>query len=459
MPESPRVLIHVGNPDAELPHKSFVRVEKLFEKFPTVRFVCILWDKAECKRVGEEIAKVKRPDTHPGFEVIYWDTDAELMDYLCGKLQDYIGAKIVSPGWYTCKGEAKHITGRTMDKALDMCPECGKEVEYQTEYMERFNRFAMVFAKVTQLINFDTRSGEVLNLAVNPTSNVLFNMPYALPVDPERVKHVDFDSLKGQGKGRPAYLVSAGPTLEDMIPHLKRLQDTGLILSVGRSYKLLRQHGIRVDYAFSCEMFAWDSVIFDDVGDVGDTVMCYPPVCAPTTVQKWPGKRCCMWDINTAELVNRKTWIIGGNSVSHHMINFAVQVLEASPLILIGADMSYPKNRTHAQGTFHAWPKESGENEQEYHGGEEWYPSNGKGELETGCFKIQADPRKAAPIGPILVRTSPAYLNFLRLTEILLARHKTKAWNTSPGGVVIEGAPYLDLATYEPAGQMTTLPA
>lgn len=450
MPEIPKVLIHVGRPDVELPHKSFVRVEKLFEKFPEVYFVCILWDKQDCRDVGEAVSKMKRPEGSPGFTVIHWESDAALMDYFCANLHQFMGAKIVSPGWYVCAGDAHHISGRTMDKVLEKCPECGAAVAYKTDFMEQFNKFAALFGKVCALINFDTRSGEALNQLVNPTSNVILNMPYALPLDDKTARNVDMDSVIGSGKGKRAYLVAAGPSLEDMLPHLKRLEDTGIIICVARSYKLLREHGIRVDYTLSCEMFEWDSVIFDGLTDVGDTILCYPPVCAPSTVKKWPGQRMCLWDLNSAELAKRKKAMMGGNSVAHHTLNFAAEILDCEPLIMIGQDLSYPKPRAHAKGTDHQFPDGVREADQAYHTVEQWYPSNGKGEHYDGCFKTEALIGQGGfrPIGPILVRTSQSYLDFLSLFEILLHRHKKKAFNTSPGGVKIEGAPYLDLATY-----------
>jgi hypothetical protein len=448
MMEIPRVLIHVGRPDAELPHKSLVRIEKMFEKYPSAYFVCVVWEEADAEYLKVEIAKLKRPENQAGFEVIHWKTDATLMDYLCGNLHRFMGAKIVSPGWYVCAGKDAHVSPRSMDKMLEKCPECGEGVAYKTEFTEKFQEFAMVFSRVTNLINFDTRSGEALNTMVNPTTNVLFNMPYAMPV--ENAKAVDMTAFKDIGKGRPAYLVSAGPTLEDALPHLKRLQDTGLILCVGRSYKLLREYGIRVDFTFSCEMFDWDAVIFDGVEKEDHTVMCYPPVVAPATVRKWPGKRCCMWDMNTSELIGRKDYIVGGNSVSHHMFNFCAQILGSEPIVFVGLDYSYPKPRTHAKGTFHKFSPEAVVQDEGYHTQERWAPSNGKGELHEGCHQIECDPRKAAPIGPVQVRTSQPYLDFAVLHEILISRHGKKCLNASGPGLKVAGAPYVDLATYAP---------
>lgn len=446
MPELPKALIHVGRPDVELPHKSYARVEALFTKYPDVFFVCILWGKEDTREVGEAIGKIQRPEGHPGFEVIWWEDDVKLMDYLCGKLHMFIGAKIVSPGWYSCP--EKHITNRTMDKMLVECPECKAPVIYVTEFMEKFQEFALIFGKVCSLINFDTRSGETLNTLVNPTANVMRNMRYALPLDDKAARNVDMDTVLGSGKGKRAYLVAAGPSLEDMIPHLKRLQDTGVIICVGRVYKLLRENGIRVDYTLSCEMFEWDSVIFDGLTDVGDTILGYPCVCAPKTIEKWPGRRMCLWDINSAEMLKRPKWMMGGNSVAHHVLNFACEILDCDEVIFVGQDLAYTKPRAHAKGTDHNFPDGIREHDQAYHTQERWYPSNGKGAFDDDCFRIEADPRKPAPIGPVQVRTSQSYLEFLSLMEILLSRHKKKAWNASPNGVKIAGAPYLDLATY-----------
>ena len=196
-------------------------------------------------------------------------------------------------------------------------------------------------------------------------------------------------------------------------------------------------------------MYDWDKIIFKDVGDVGDTILTYPPVCAPATIAAWPGRRMCLWDVNSAELAKRKRFIMGGNSVSHHMLNFAAQILDAEPLILVGSDLGYTKPKTHAEGTYHDFPEEAKKQDVEFQQ-EAWAPSTGKGDVfHPECHKTEIiSGGGLRPIGPVLVRTSPSYMNFRDLFCILIARHGKKVYNSCPNGLKIENAPYLNLASW-----------
>lgn len=449
----PRMIIHVGRPDSELPHKSFDSVEKFFAEHPNVYFTCVLWDEKDAEEVKKAIEGLKCPKGQVGWEVIYWKDDPTILNYICDNLPKYVGAVIVNPMWYCCTN--KHISPRKKTEVVERCPECNEAVAAVQGEAERLQQFAQIFGRACALMNFDTRSGVALNKMVNPTSNTLINMKYALPVKEQRA--LALEDVWDSCKGKPGYLVSAGPSLEDAIPHLKRLQGTGPIICVGRSYKLLRQHGIHVDYTYSCEMFDWDAVIFDGVDDVGDTVLVYPAMCAPATVEAWPGRRLCAFDPNTAELVKAKYWIMGGNSVSHHMLNFAAQALGCEPLILIGSDLSYTKPRTHAEGTFHKFPFDA---EDRTFQREDWDVCTGKGDTFDPEFHRKECHITGgfAPIGPILVRTSPSYKNFRDLFEILITKHKKQVYNACPNGLEIANAPYLDLATFNPEASSAPMP-
>lgn len=431
-----QVVIHIGRPDACAPHRNMDKVLAFKAEHPTNSFIAVLWNEKDYEEV-----KAKMPE---GLETYLWTDDAKLMSWLLDRLNDFVGAQIVSPRWYKCA--AGHETPATYDKLIEKCGECAEPCTFEHPYKENVTAFAEVFKKVIDLANFDTRSGEHLMGAVNPFRNICLNMPYALGCE-----HAPAMNVKGAGKGKPALICAAGPSLEDAIPHLKRLEKDCLILAVGRSYKLLRRHDIRVDYTFSVEMFPWDGAIFEGLKkeDVGDTILVFAAVCAHETVKNWPGKRVCMWDAETAKMLDLKhDWIFGGNSVAHHILNYAVQILDCEPAILVGVDLAYTKPRTHAEGTFHNWPEAVTKYEKEYQQ-ELWVPSNGHGELHPECHRAQVFLPGGKVCG-VEVRSSPAYKNFCSLMEILVAKHGKEVRNASPSGQMISGALYLDLAEYNP---------
>lgn len=451
----PKVLIHIGRPDLSKPHCDMSVIQKFIGDNRDTAVVILVDNEVDQKAMETAVREqLKFPPYHPGGLIIEWKDDAEMMDLICAELHQPISWRVVGNGWYECKG-CGHIASPTLIEPIKDCPKCQKPWEFIRHNEARVATFKTILEKAQSLIHFDTRSGVVLEQAVNPTGNVMKNMPYALGTHENPA--LDMEAFFGKGKGKPALCISAGPSLDDEIENIKRLQDSCIVVCVGRLYKRLRDAGIRVDYTFSCEMFDWDSAIFDDLGDVGDTVMCYPPVCAPATVRKWPGKKLCTWDVNSAVLLEKKLCMMGGNSVSHHILNFAAEILQCEPLVLVGQDLAYTKGdgSTHSKGSVpDKWPDEIKAMDHAGHSEIDWAPCTGKGErFHPECHRqsvLLGPGAKPAPVGAMEVRTSKPYMNFGTLFELLITRHKKKVLNACGEGLKIAGTEYVNLTEWKP---------
>ena len=439
----PNYLIHVGRPDSEKPHESMERVEKYHVDFPDVKVLIILWTKEDVEAIEPKRNKEKT-------KLVLWETDEQIQSFMMEEISNIVGAQVVCPRWYLCVD--KHITKTTGATMIEKCPECGGGVTFVMPEKERFERFAEIFRNVIHLTNFDTSSGIYLNKVVNPIRNLITNASVSLGCDHE--KALQCSELKGSWKGKPVIVCGAGPSLEDAIPHLKRIQDKVKIICVGRSFRALRAAGVRIDYTVTVEMFDWDAAIYSGLSkeECGETIMAYASVCAPETVRAWKGKKVCLWDIETARILQRDDFILGGNSVAHHSMNFAAQILEAEPIILCGIDLAYTKPKTHAEGTTpEGWPKEMQEADKEYHHEELWVPCTDKGNnFHSECHrKVALMQGGGFAMGPTEVRSSGAYKHFATLFSILIHKHGKKVYNSCPNGQKILGADYLDLSTWE----------
>lgn len=454
MAQFPKVLIHVGRPDASKPHCDMSLLSRFIMEEPDAAIVIIVDTEEDQKAVEAKVkADLKFPQGHPGGLIISWKDDGELIDLLCSRMYGTISWRVVGNGWYVC--EDGHEASATMKEPLDNCPTCKKPLtaaHFVRHNEARVEQFKVLLEKAAKLMHFDTRSGVILKQLVNPDANVLKNIPYILGCE-----HWQAPRLKeyvGKGKGKVALCVSAGPSLDDELDNLKRLQESCLILCVGRVYKRLRAHGIRVDYTFSCEMFEWDSAIFDDVGDVGETVLCYPGVVAPSTVKKWPGKKVCMADPQLAELLGLEVAQMGGNSVSHHQLNFACEILNADKVILVGQDLAYTKPEgTHAKESMpEKWPDEVKAQDSACHAEIVWGPCYGEGgRFHPECHRgeVIALGGTFTPTKKMEVRTSKPYQDFETLFSILISRHKKPVFNACGEGLKIGGAPYLSLSEFK----------
>jgi hypothetical protein len=446
----PKVLIHIGRPDQSKPHEDLSVINHFALENPDVAVVIIVDTEEDQKAMEKKVVEqVKWPKDHPGGLIISWKDDGEMLDMLCGKMYGTLSWRVVGNGWYECP--QKHQTGATMKTPLEKCPTCQEKMDFIRVNEPRVEQFKALLKKAASLMKFDTRSGVILKTMVNPDSNVLKNMPTILGCEHKAAEKLT--SFQGKGKGKTAICVSAGPSLDNEIENLKRLQDSSLILCVGRVYKRLRAAGIRVDYTFSCEMFDWDAAIFSDLTDTGDTVMCYPNVCAPATVKAWPGRKVCMLDAQMADLLGETLFMMGGNSVSHHQLNFACEILDADTVILVGQDLSYTKpGVTHAKGSeAEKWPDEVKALDANAHGELAWGECYGRGDrFHPECHRQGGliAPGKILPVGAMEVRTSEPYKNFAALFEILASRHKKKVLNACGEGLKLNGIPYVDLSEW-----------
>lgn len=445
----PQALFWIGSPLECKPNNDLSGLQKFVKDFPDWALIIVLETQAQRDALAPHLEKMKFPNGHPGGLAITWNDDEELMDMLCGDLHSLQTWKVVGGAWYECEG--KHVSASTLALPLEKCPTCQKPVTFIRQHEERVKQFTEILKNAVNLMNFDTTSGIALHQELNPTANVMKNLPVAcgLPEAPA----LDLEDFLGKGRGKTAFLVSAGPSFKRDVEHLKRLHKDALVLCVGRMYKMLKARDIRVDYTFSCEMYDWDSAIFDNLTKegVGDTIMCYPPVCAPTTVKKWPGKKLCLFDANTGELLDRKLVMMGGNSVSHHLYNFAGEILGCDQIVMMGQDLAYtePEEITHVEEANHEWPEEVKVRDKILQN-EDWGPvtSDKSGPFYASRHKMAAVVGPGmSPIGPVLVRTSPSYKCFGSLFEILIKRHKKQTWNSCGNGLKIVGAPYLDLST------------
>ncbi len=438
--QGPTALIHIGRPDAEEPHRSMKRVLKVRREKPAMPLFILVWTKED-----EEAMKAYADEK---VKVLFWESDEKLSSFLLDFLGDLVGAFIIGPRHYLCPD--KHITEGGYAGLIEKCSQCEMKVVCILQFEERVKEFAELFAKVIHLSNFDTRSGDWLQTQVSPSGNIVRNSPWIVGCEHEKPLEV-----KDREKGKTAIIVGAGPSLEEAIPHIKRLSEREdcFLICVGRVFKMLRAADVRVAYTASCEMFDWDAAIFDGLTqeEVGGTVLAFASMCAPATVKAWHGKKVAMLDIQTAQMLKRDDWIFGGNSVAHHALNFSMQILGAKDAILVGIDLAYTKMKTHADGANHdKWPDGVKAAENEFQA-EKWVPCTGKGEtFDPECHRVPVfmGAGGGAISKQILVRSSPSYECFATLFSILIAKHGKPVFNACANGQKIKGTEYLDLSKY-----------
>ena len=233
-------------------------------------------------------------------------------------------------------------------------------------------------------------------------------------------------------KDIPAILVAAGPSLNKNIATLKEAKGNAVIFSVDAALPALLKHDIIPDIVGSVDPL---EISYEKIADTTSqtknsfVLTCLPSI-APTTPKTFPAKQ-ILWGFTDNSLescighhLGAKKTFLGVGTVAHW--NFLVaSFLGCSPIILIGQDLSFPKE----EGQDHATGVVLASN----------YDLNKHNETKGEIFWINGTLGGKVP-------TDRPFLFLLRNFEFLLENHPGHHINATEGGANIKGTEILPLA-------------
>lgn len=366
------------------------------------------------KAEGGEIIYFMTPEERASYPLgsgekgVLWTDDGTVKKFLFDNLQVWMGGKL----------------GNTMQG----------DIGAASDNIGRAQRLASMLMEVVHLWQFDESSAKVLFKDGQPYRNMLKNHRW---VD----DGFSFKAFKGRGKGIATILVAAGPSLDSQWGHLVRIQkelkDRVGFIVCGRSYKRAMEAGLNPDFVQEVEQFDWNDRLFLFAPrPPAHTILVGPLSGCPNIYHAWPnaGRVCITWDHNYAQIMGHKVGedsMDGGNSILHHMFNFALW-LGSDTIGIAGADLAYPEgcSGTHAVGTFHQW--------------------------DAAVWK-QEHTRQAPMAVPSTdggtVTASQPYRNFGLYLEIQISKYlklnpALKVLNFAPKGQLIQGTQYEDIAVW-----------
>lgn len=178
--------------------------------------------------------------------------------------------------------------------------------------------------------------------------NIILNFPQIMDNPP-------FRHLVGAFAGRPAIIVSAGPSLEKNVHLLKELGDRALIIAVDTATKPLQAAGITPHVVVTGDPQEANSRHLRGV-ELPDTYLIAEPQSPIASINGWRGpKFVCSFHDNMMQWVDRvlgdRGRVLVWGSVAVMAYDVAVKV-GANPIVFIGQDLSFPGGRTYAGGTF-----------------------------------------------------------------------------------------------------------
>ncbi|GAV22541.1 motility associated factor glycosyltransferase family protein [Carboxydothermus pertinax] len=194
----------------------------------------------------------------------------------------------------------------------------------------------------------------IRNLAINHNTYLIFSETWYYTYFKNfksAIKSKPINLLKGIFKGKPAIVVSAGPSLEKNVHLLKNISDNFIIITGGRTLKTLLDLGVEPD--FVCVVDAGEPsylVIKDALKYQFSSYLLFTEITNAKVVEEFPGEKVFFSvEQSTKHLLDYKVdSLYTGGSVAHTCVDFAVY-LGCDNVILIGQDLAYTEDKHHAE--------------------------------------------------------------------------------------------------------------
>jgi len=161
------------------------------------------------------------------------------------------------------------------------------------------------------------------------------------------------NSLVRRHRGQPGILVSAGPSLDDLLPHLQRFGDMAVIGCVDTALPILTRAGIRPHYVFTLDPQE-ESFRYFQENLVSAFKLIYTPTAHPKIMSHFQGEKFVVFKEdhslykNEQALINEKGSTKSGGSVSCLGLDSLIR-LGCDPVFLTGQDCAYSGRRTYSR--------------------------------------------------------------------------------------------------------------
>ncbi|MFQ3619406.1 MAG: 6-hydroxymethylpterin diphosphokinase MptE-like protein, partial [Spirochaetales bacterium] len=153
----------------------------------------------------------------------------------------------------------------------------------------------------------------------------------------------------------PALILAAGPSLDPVLPYLKKLWERFLIIAVDTSLAACLRTGVEPDFVVVMDPQYWNTRHLDRLS-CKNTRLVSEPSTHPSIFRKIQTKTYLAGSIfplgkYLEKHLGRRSALGAGGSVATSAWDLA-RFLGCNPLVLVGLDLSFPQKRTHFRGSF-----------------------------------------------------------------------------------------------------------
>lgn len=236
----------------------------------------------------------------------------------------------------------------------------------------------------------------------------------------EMLKAPGFLNLKDKASGLPAIVIASGPSLDECIGVIKRIQNRAVIICVSRSFKTIVEAGIIPHFVTHLDMTEQSNAFFRGFDIPKETVLVFDPDGHYEIAKNYPHRK-----ISYSQRTYYAQWVKTfksdaaelrkGLSVAHMAFYFA-DYLGCDPIALVGVDLSFPTEYTHAKGVAQTW--------------------GGKVTIDKSDPNLVYLP---AVGGKNMVKSMVTFQSFVTTFEADIVAMNKRVVNTSPAGARIRG--------------------
>ncbi len=160
------------------------------------------------------------------------------------------------------------------------------------------------------------------------------------------------NELNCEHNGKPGILISAGPSLDDILPYLQQMRGDAVLACVDTTLPIPAREGIHPDYVFSLDPQEISFEYFRE--NLGSTAkLIFTPTANSKIVHSYQGEKYVVFKegskfIDNDSVADKKGSTPAGGSVSCLALDVMIQ-LGCNPIFLTGQDLSFPSNRNYSR--------------------------------------------------------------------------------------------------------------
>lgn len=268
-------------------------------------------------------------------------------------------------------------------------------------------------------VNFNTLVGFSMQWHVN----YLLNLSCAAQSIPFSFLHNRWDL--------PAILISAGPSLYEVLPQLDQWKKHALLVAAGSAIVPLYKHGIRPHFVVSVDGLPENYRHFKGLSDL-EVPIIYSPMLHYKILQNYRGQK-IMFQLGHSPFFDWYNELIGvdpgtalsGTSVANVTLDL-IRQMTSGPILFVGQDLGYTGGYSHAEGHLHRRSVDD--------------------LVSKGRKLIDIDANDGSTL-----KTDYVYLGMKRWFEdFIKAYHlEGRIFNATERGARIEGAPYVSIDLFK----------